>query len=102
MSLSIHNYNFEVPFSSNDMLDNQAGIFTIICLINNKLNLADIGESSNIKYAIEKHNKKDEWKNYCDGKLFFACQYTPRMPQSERMSITREIRKRFKSPLIQE
>ena len=102
MSFSLNNYTFEGPFHFIDKIDNQAGIFTIFCSTKNKLYLADIGESSKIKSAIEKHTKKDDWKNYCDGELIFACHYTPRMPQSERMSIVRELRKRFKSPLIQE
>lgn len=102
MSLYLNNYTFEGPFNFMDKFDKQAGIFVILCSINNKLYLADIGESSKIKSAIEKHTKKDDWKNYCDGELFFACHYTPRMPQSKRRSIVRELRKRFKSPLIQE
>jgi hypothetical protein len=57
----------------------------------------DIGESSQIKKGIEKHDKK-EWKKNSEGAIEYSVYYTPKLKKDDRKEIEEKIRASYRPP----
>lgn len=102
MSFPIGNYEFEGPFESADELEDQAGIYAVMCERDDRIRLLDVGESAQVKTCIEGHEREPSWKKRCRGTLFFAVYYTLNAQEGERMGIEQEIREEFNPPCGQD
>ncbi|MCY3675313.1 MAG: hypothetical protein OXH65_07660 [Paracoccaceae bacterium] len=96
MSIKIGNYNFEGPFGSSSNLKDQSGVYAI--LGNNSGNnwdLVDVGESFQVKYRVENHERKMCWKQQDYANLKIAVFYTD---ENSRMRIEVELRYQYNPP----
>ncbi len=95
MPVAIENYTFEGPYYHLKDLKDRPGIYAILCRLDNGVTfLIDVGESQEIKSAIEGHERKDCWVKNCKGTLFVAVLYTPELDSRGRQDIETIIRKR--------
>jgi hypothetical protein len=104
MSLTVNgssgnHYSFEGPYLNTSSLAERSGVYLILCKNENgEYNPIDIGESGNVKYRVENHDRKDCWSNNCTTQLFVAVLYAPHKQQSGRMAIEQDIRSCYSFP----
>ena len=96
MSIKIGNYNFEGPFASSSNLKDQSGVYAILGNNSgNNWNLVDVGESFQVKYRVENHDRKMCWKQQNFANLQVAALYTV---ENSRMRIEAELRSQYNLP----
>jgi len=88
-------HNFEGPYDSIGSLEDNSGVYAILCKESDKYYVKDIGESANVKTRIENHDRADCWKKNCTGKLYVAVLYTPNKQSAGRMLIEQELRAEY-------
>jgi hypothetical protein len=99
MPIQIEDYTFDGPFTRAEELKKRPGVYAILCLMNNQKHfLVDVGESGDIKKAIETHDRKDCWVKNCKGNILVAVLYTKEMDQRGRKDIEAFIRSREFAP----
>ena len=81
-----------------DEIKDWAGLYAILCRRGNGHYLVDVGESDNVRSAVENNDRKDLWHQYCSGTLVVTVYYMLDMKQSERARIERKIRRRHNPP----
>ena len=97
MSIKIGNYNFEGPYTSTTNLKNQSGLYAILGRKseNQKWNVIDIGESSQVKERVDNHDRSDCWNRQGYSTIAAAVYYCN---EQERMRIEKELRSHFNPP----
>ncbi len=98
MSVKMGEYMFEGRFASPDDLKERAGVYAILCRMNDKNYLIDVGEAGKVKSAVSDNEREKCWNEYCKGELFYVVHYTPGMRKSGRAKIEREIREQYRVP----
>ena len=98
MSVKMGEYLFEGRFASTDDLKERAGVYAILCRMNDTNYLIDVGEAGKVKSEISSHERGDCWNRYCEGELFYVVHYTPGMRENGRAEIEQEIRGQYKVP----
>lgn len=96
MSIEIEGYNFEGPFTKVEDLEDKSGVYTILDHQKDARYVVDVGESSEVKSRISKHDRKGCWKTNSKGTLEVAVLYTPNAQQTGRKQIEQKIRNKFK------
>lgn len=90
MSVKIKNYDFEGAYTYVSSLDKKSGVYAVLCSLNSKLNVIDIGEAEDVRDRLENHDRKDCWNNKCkNGTLKYAAYYCD---EKSRMRIEKELR----------
>lgn len=95
MSIRLGKYSFTGPIASIDKLKDRAGVFAIVCKVDNEYFLIDVGESSKLRTRIENHDKKDCWIKNCNGQVTIFVHYTRFLKQKGRVFIEQELREIF-------
>lgn len=98
MSVKMGEYLFEGRFASTDDLKERAGVFAVLCRMEDTNYLIDVGEAGKVKSAVSEHERRECWKEYCKGELFYVVHYTPGMRENARAEIEQEIRGQYKVP----
>lgn len=98
MGVNIGTYDFEGPYYAKGYLEDRSGVYAILCKINDKYKILDIGESSAVRTRVENHDREDCWESHCGGTIMYAVYYTPNKQQAGRMEIEQELRKQFNPP----
>ncbi|UCG78772.1 MAG: hypothetical protein JSV21_02755 [Nitrospirota bacterium] len=99
MSIMIEDYTFDGPFARVEELNEKAGVYAVVCLMSNQKHfLLDVGESDDIRNAIEYHDRKDCWISNCKGNILVAALYTKEMDGRGRQDIADFIRSREFAP----
>jgi hypothetical protein len=99
MTAQVGGYAFEGPYTSNDDLKDEPGLYAVVCQsAGNTFALIDVGESAMVKKAVENHTRKESWTSYCRTGQAVAVFYTPDLQEAQRQSIEQEIRKRMNPP----
>jgi hypothetical protein len=95
MPIHIEDYTFDGPFARVEDLKERAGVYAVVCLMSNQKHfLIDVGESDNIRNAIETHERKECWITNCKGSLLVAALYTTELDNRGRADIVAFIRSR--------
>jgi hypothetical protein len=68
-------YMFEGPFEGLGDLDEQAGVYAVLCVRANRLDLVDVGESSRVRACVGNNDRVGCWKQNCFGILKYAVYY---------------------------
>jgi len=84
-------YAFEGPFDCMDSLENRCGVYAVLCVRNNELNIIDVDESFHIKRQIECHDRKECWKRNCLGVLRYAVYYGDDNIEHSRSDVVKDI-----------
>lgn len=96
MSIAIADYMFKGPLMSVNDLKDQAGIYAIICIRNQRIYIVDVGESPTIRTTVRKHPRKAYWAKSCRGIIAFAVYYMPEFHQpGKRVVIEQAIRRQY-------
>lgn len=98
MSISIGEYEFEGPYKSIENLKNNSGVYAIICKVGEEYYLIDVGESKEVKYRVENHDRAECWQKNCTSELMVAVLYTPNKQKHGRMEIEQKIRNEYDLP----
>ena len=95
MSIDINHYKFKGPYENVDKLEDDSGIYVILCQEGKNYYPIDVGESKTVKVRVENHDRKDCWKENCLGNLTVAVHY---VGEIERKEIEQDIRYLFVPP----
>ena len=92
MTFPILNYNFDGPHTTTNPLKNQSGVYVILDCGFKGNSVLDVGESQNIKYRVENHDRAGCWSSNCSGTMKVAALYTNEV---NRMKIEKAIRAKY-------
>ncbi len=95
MAITVGNYSFDGPYTTTDKLEDRSGVYAILCKVEDKYYLIDVGESSEVKTRIENHERRDCWTKNCRGTLTYSVYYTPNLQQPGRKLVEQELRKLY-------
>lgn len=100
MSVTIGDYTFAGPYTSPEDLEDRSGVYAVLCRSSqtNKLEVVDIGESSQVQSRFQGHERSTCWTRNCTGTLAYAAYYTPNLQQAGRMKIEQALRALYKPP----
>ena len=96
--IEIGDYTFIGPYMSTDLIEDRSGVYAVICIMENKRYLLDVGESAQVKTWLDTHDRRDCWEKNCQGTLAYSVKYTPNLRQKARQEIEQKIRDRFDPP----
>ncbi|MBW2647111.1 MAG: hypothetical protein JRE23_13240 [Deltaproteobacteria bacterium] len=80
-------YDFEGFFYSASSLKQNAGVYVVWC---NKDRVLDVGESENVKYRVQYHDRKNSWRRQCSGTVYYSVAYI--VDEQERKKLEKKIR----------
>ena len=96
MTINIPNYTFNGPFSSENGLKNQSGVYLILGKHGSgRWQVVDVGEGKDVKTRVSNHDRGNCWKQQGYPKLTIAALYTN---EARRMEIASQLRRHFKPP----
>ncbi len=95
MSIQIKDYSFEGLYSSPSHLEEEPGVFVVLCKTYEKNEVVDVGESENVKSRVEDNERSNCWRRNCESSLAYAVLYTPELTEKERMMIEYELRDEY-------
>ncbi len=95
MGFELKGYSFEGPFSSATYLEDEPGVFAVLCRQFEKNHLVDIDEAENVRTRIDDHENSGCWRRNCESSLIYAVLYTPGLDSKERENIVDEIRDEY-------
>jgi hypothetical protein len=97
LSFTLDRYEFNGPIYSVGQIEEKAGVFAVVCIVDNKISgVIHVEESENIKARIRNHIESVEWAKLCIGKVAFAINYTPFLQYRGRRMIVSEIKRTYK------
>jgi len=82
-------YYFEGPYHNPDSLDEKAGVYVIFCESESG-NILDVGESDNVKYRVNNHDRSDCWSRHCSYSIGYSATYI--INENERRELESKIR----------
>lgn len=91
-------YNFEGPYSNTGSLRDKSGVYAILCELNGKLDLIDVGEASEVKTRVETHDRKDCWEKNCNRVIKYAAYYIEHGKKPSRVEVEQDIRDNYNIP----
>lgn len=95
MNITIADYVFEGPYSSLEDLRSLPGVYAVLCRKGRgAVFLVDVGESYDVRRAVENHGGTQCWRENCGGDLALAVLYTPDLSGDGRRDIVGVIRAR--------
>jgi hypothetical protein len=95
MSINIHGYIFEGPYTELNKLEDLSGVYAILDHRADATILIDVGESSEVRTRITNHDRKPCWTSKSQGTLSVAVKYTPNLQQTGRKEIEQAIRTKY-------
>jgi len=95
MSVELKDYSFEGYYSSTTYLEDEPGVYAILCRHFEKNELVDVGEAENVKTRVEDHENSNCWRRRCSSSLVYAVLYTPDLNQKGREEIVDELRDEY-------
>ncbi len=97
MSIRLGGYSFRGPYKTTSEIKNLSGIYAVIREINGEYFLYDVGESCELRTAIESNNAIYLKKNSI-GKIALYVRYTPFLTFQKRTMIERKLNEIFQPP----
>ena len=99
MSVKIDSYLFEGSYQAPGDLRNKPGIFLVTEYLKGKHTILDIGESDEVRKAVETNNRRECWlKNSVKYELRVNVLYTPDLTAAQRKSLEKQFRAKLKPP----
>jgi hypothetical protein len=98
MAINIKDLKFDEPIKSMDELKDKPGIYVILCKIDKKYYILDVGESEPVKSSIKNDDRKENWKKQVQTELSYVVMYTPDKNQAERNALEKQIRYHYNVP----
>ena len=99
MSVKIDSYLFEGSYQAPGDLRNKPGIFLVTEYLKGKHTILDIGESEEVRKAIETSTRRECWlKNSKKYELRVNVLYTPDLTAAQRKALEKKFRAKLKPP----
>ena len=99
MSVKIGSYLFEGSYMAPGDLRNKPGIFLVTEYLKGRHTILDVGESEEVRQAIETHSRRECWlKNSVKYELRVSVLYTPDLTAAQRAVLEKEFRTKLKPP----
>jgi hypothetical protein len=99
MSVKIDSYLFEGSYQAPGDLRNKPGIFLVTEYLKGKHTILDIGESDEVRKAVETNNRRECWlKNSVKYELRVNVLYTPDLTVAQRKALEKKFRAKLKPP----
>jgi hypothetical protein len=99
MSVKIDSYHFEGSYQAPGDLRNKPGIFLVTEYLKGKHTILDIGESDEVRKAVEFNNRRECWlKHSVKYELRVNVLYTPDLTAAQRKALERQFRTKLKPP----
>jgi hypothetical protein len=99
MSVKIGSYLFEGSYQAPGDLRNKPGIFLVTEYLKGKHTILDIGESDEVRKAVEFNNRRECWlKNSVKYELRVNVLYTPDLTVAQRKALEKQFRAKLKPP----
>jgi hypothetical protein len=99
MSVKIDSYLFEGSYQAPGDLRNKPGIFLVTEYLKGKHTILDIGESEEVRKAVEFNNRRECWlKNSVKYELRVSVLYTPDLTAVQRKALEKQFRAKLKPP----
>lgn len=97
MSITLGRYEFEGPFSIDDV-ENRAGIYVILNTEQAEVDLLELGEAREIKSTLKRRHPV-QWQQNSASSAEIYIHYTPAVLDDRRRAIEREIRQEMELEL---
>jgi len=81
-----------------DMIEDCPGLYSVLCYCGGEHSVIDVGQSDDLKSAVEDNGRKELWHQNCAGNLLISVFYTYDMQESERKQFEHKVRKRSGLP----
>jgi len=94
MIIPIADYMFNGPYESLEDLEDEPGVFSIVCVDRGNWYLLDVDHADDVRTAIEDHTREELWMKYKRGEIRYAVLYTDDSMEKRQM-ITRTIREEY-------
>jgi hypothetical protein len=75
-------------------IENCPGLYSVLCCCGGEHSVIDIGQSDDLRSAVENNSKKEFWHQDCAGTLLILAFCTYDMQESERKRLEHKIRER--------
>jgi hypothetical protein len=99
MSIKIGDYLFEGSYMAPGDLRNKPGLFLVTEFLKGQHHILDIGESEEVRKAVEFHNRRDCWLQKSEKyELRVSVLYTPDLTAAQRVALEKELRTRLSPP----
>ncbi|MFW6381143.1 MAG: hypothetical protein ACOCZ3_01245 [Bacillota bacterium] len=98
MGIELGNLVFEGPYTSNNKIADEAGLYAIHCYDQGRYKLIDIGEAYRLQSTIKEHHRIKCWQRNCQGILTVSVYYTPHWQRKGRVKFVNKIREQFEPP----
>jgi hypothetical protein len=100
MGFKVAGYSFKGRYSidETDQIEDWPGLYVILCQRGNGHYIIDVGESDNLKSALEENGRRDMWTRSCSGTLAVTVKYTLDLERLERVRMEKKIRNRHNPP----
>jgi hypothetical protein len=99
MSVKIGSYHFEGSYQAPGDLRNKPGIFLVTEYLKGQHTILDIGESEEVRQAVEFNNRRECWlKNSKKYELRVNVLYTPDLTAAQRKALEKQFRAKLKPP----
>jgi hypothetical protein len=99
MSVKIDSYLFEGSYQAPGDLSNKPGIFLMTEYLKGKHTILDIGESEEVRKAVETNDRRECWlKHSKKYELRVNVLYTPDLTAAERKALEKKFRAKLKPP----
>lgn len=95
MSLEIANFEFEGPLVNRQGVRKQPGLYAILSFANQRYELVEMGESSDLQSSLVDEEKLESWQDKSIGMLTFSVHYSPKAKKSRRQEMVMQILKNF-------
>jgi hypothetical protein len=82
--------HFEGCYLSPDELDSRPGVYVVWCKRGGTWIILDVGESDNVNYRLNNHERADCWKQNCRALIYYSAVYIS--DPKERANLERYIR----------
>ncbi len=97
MMIPICQYPFKGPIKSLEKVNNEAGVYAIVCEFVDRHYLLDVDCSDDVKKSIKIHDRRKCWTHYKKGKIRYAVLYENDFPNEKKDEIVNSIRKKYKT-----
>jgi len=99
MSIKVDDYLFEGSFMAPGDLRNKPGLFLITEFLKGRHHILDLGESEEVRTAVETHHRRDCWLQKSQKyELRVSVLYTPDLTATQRAALEKKLRRRLTPP----
>ena len=96
MMMPIADYLFDGPHRTLENIENDSGVFAVVCEFVDKYYLLDVDHTDDVKKAILSHERRGCWEKYHKGHIRYAVLYKQNLPEAEE-DVERKIRNYYEN-----